>query len=96
MQDLQKIQAGHDQMKRLCEAANAKQKEDKSKQKSGQMLYDALSRAVKLRLGEFETFKEQQGFLLHLCQRIHPPIKGKYMHISKILFMLNMYTYRYF
>ena len=75
--DLQKIRTGHQQMERLCEAANSEQrKEDKSEQKGGQLLYDVLIHSVELRLDEFNTLEKQQGFLLNLCEKIHPSIKG--------------------
>ena len=70
MLDLQKIRDNQQQMKRLCDA---------TKQKSGgkNVLYEALSNAMPLRLEEFETVKKQQGFLLQLCTRIHHEVKGK-------------------
>ena len=67
--DLQKIRDKQQQMKRLCDAT-------KQKKEGKNVLYDALSNAVPLRLEEFETVKKQQGFLLQLCTRIHHDVKG--------------------
>ena len=73
--DLQKIKDKSEQMKRLCEAASADQKKDKRRE--GEMSYDAMFEAVKQRIEEFEKFKQHKGYLLSLCQKIQPPLRGK-------------------
>ena len=79
--DLQKIKDGRDQMRRLCEAASADQKKDKSDQRAGEMSYNAMFQAVRLRIEEFTSFEEQQRYLLNLCQRINPQIKSTKTYI---------------
>ena len=69
--ELQKIVAKEEHMKRLCNAASA---EPKNKNRSH---VQVLTGTLQLRLHECKSFKEQQGFLLHLCQRIHPQIEGQ-------------------
>ena len=80
--DLQKIKDGRDQMRRLCEAAaSADQKKDKSDQRAGEMSYNAMFQAVRLRIEEFKRFEQQQSYLLKICQRINPQIKSTKTYI---------------
>lgn len=72
--DLQKIKKMQQQMKRLCESASTQQK--KASMSGGRVTFEAMISAVEQRINEFKCFKEQQGFLLHLCQKIQHEIKG--------------------
>ena len=71
--DVQKIKEEDQQMKKLCESTSAQQKEANQ---SVVRTYEALIFTVQQRMQEFEIFREQQGTLLHLCQKIHHEIKG--------------------
>ena len=74
--ELQKVLAKEEHMKRLCEAASA---EPKNEYRS---LVQEFSDTLQLRVQEFKSFKEQQGFLIHLCQRIYPQIEGQQISAS--------------
>ena len=81
--DLRKIKDGQQQMRRLCEAAaSADQKKDKPDQRAGEMSYDVMIQAVRLRVEEFKRFEQQQSYLLHLCQKIVPQIKSTKTYIE--------------
>ena len=70
--DLHKIEEKQQQMKRLCESASAQQ----TANMPVEITYERMIFTVGQRMEEFESFKKQQGNLLHLCHNIRHEIKG--------------------
>ena len=89
--DLQMIKREQQQMKRLCESASAQQKKTS---KSMEMTYEAMIVTVDLRMQEFESFREQQGILLHLCHKIRQDIKGKTILVMVYVLMFYLILFQ--
>ena len=77
--ELQKIQKAQLAMKRLCAAAEVK---DKSKKTRYYASYDVIDRVMKQKLKEYEAFRNQQKYLLHLCRRIGDAIGEVFNYIG--------------
>ena len=72
--DLHMINTSQQEMKRLCDAAD--EMDNKSTQTS-----NSMDLALQSRLKEYGVFVKQNGFLLHLCNKIPNNINGEYINI---------------
>ena len=72
--ELQKIKDNHEQMKRLCEAANTAHGDSKE---SGQLSYKGVNSALSQIMEEVKVFEECRSQLSHLCLNIPDVVQGK-------------------
>ena len=68
--DLEKIKHQFEQMNRLCIAAQKKREE-------AEHTSEYIWQLVELRLQELATYQCQQGYLQHLCSKIHSSVDGE-------------------